>query len=166
MDDIDRSLLEILQQNATLSIAQMAERVGLSPTPCWKRIQKLEATGVITRRVAVVDPDRVGVGLSVQVSLEAGEHTPEWLERFSIGIGTMPEVMEAYRMAGDVDYVLRVAVADMAEYDAFYKRLIAIAPMKNVTSRFAMERLKHTTAYPLHPRAFRDRRAADPDDEE
>jgi Lrp/AsnC family transcriptional regulator len=166
MDEIDRSLLEILQQNATLSIAQMAERVGLSPTPCWKRIQKLEATGVITRRVAVVDPDRVGVGLSVQVSIEAGEHTPEWLERFSVGIGTMPEVMEAYRMAGDVDYVLRVAVAGMAEYDAFYKRLIAIAPMKNVTSRFAMERLKHTTAYPLHQRAFRDRRAAGPDDEE
>jgi len=166
MDDIDRSLLEILQQNATLSIAQMAERVGLSPTPCWKRIQKLEATGVITRRVAVVDPDRVGMGLSVLVSIEAGEHTPEWLERFAVGVGAMPEVMEAYRMAGDVDYVLRVAVADMAEYDAFYKRLIAIAPMKNVTSRFAMERLKHTTAYPLHPRAFRDRRAASPDDEE
>ena len=166
MDDIDRSLLEILQQNATLSIAQMAERVGLSPTPCWKRIQKLEATGVITRRVAVVDPDRVGVGLSVLVSIEAGEHTPEWLERFAVGVGAMPEVMEAYRMAGDVDYVLRVAVADMAEYDAFYKRLIAIAPMKNVSSRFAMERLKHTTAYPLHPRAFRDRRAASPDDEE
>jgi Lrp/AsnC family transcriptional regulator len=166
MDDIDRSLLEILQQNATLSIAQMAERVGLSPTPCWKRIQKLEAAGVITRRVAVVDPDRVGVGLSVLVSIEAGEHTPEWLERFSLGIGALPEVMEAYRVAGDVDYVLRVAVADMAEYDAFYKRLIAIAPMKNVTSRFAMERLKHTTAYPLHPRAFRDRRAADHADEE
>ena len=166
MDDIDRSLLEILQHNATLSIAQMAERVGLSPTPCWKRIQKLEATGVITRRVAVVDPDRVGVGLSVLVSIEAGEHTPQWLERFSAGIGALPEVMDAYRMAGDVDYVLRVAVADMAEYDAFYKRLIAIAPMKNVTSRFAMERLKHSTAYPLHPRAFRDRRAADHPDEE
>ena len=166
MDDIDRSLLEILQQNATLSIAQMAERVGLSPTPCWKRIQKLEAAGFITRRVAVVDPDRVGVGLSVLVSIEAGEHTPEWLERFSLGIGTLPEVMEAYRVAGDVDYVLRVAVADMAEYDAFYKRLIAIAPMKKVTSRFAMERLKHTTAYPLHARAFRDRRAADHADEE
>jgi Lrp/AsnC family transcriptional regulator len=166
MDDIDRSLLEILQQNATLSIAQMAERVGLSPTPCWKRIQQLEAAGVITRRVAVVDPDRVGVGLSVLVSIEAGEHTPEWLERFSLGIGTLPEVMEAYRVAGDVDYVLRVAVADMAEYDAFYKRLIAIVPMKNVTSRFAMERLKHTTAYPLHPRAFRDRRASDHADEE
>jgi len=166
MDDIDRSLLGILQQNATLSMAQMAERVGLSATPCWKRIQKLEAAGVITRRVALVDPDRVGVGLSVLVSIEAGEHTPEWLERFSLGIGALPEVMEAYRMAGDVDYMLRVAVADMAEYDAFYKRLIAIAPMKNVTSRFAMERLKHTTAYPLHARAFRDRRAPDHADEE
>lgn len=166
MDDIDRSLLEILQQNATLSIAQMAERVGLSPTPCWKRIQKLEAMGVITRRVAVVDPDRVGVGLSVLVSIEAGEHTPEWLAQFSRGLAAMPEVMEAYRMAGDVDYVLRVAVADMAEYDAFYKRLITVAPMKNVTSRFAMERLKHTTAFPLHPNAFRDRRAAERGDEE
>ncbi|HVA13218.1 MAG TPA: Lrp/AsnC family transcriptional regulator [Stellaceae bacterium] len=166
MDDIDRQLIDILQQNATLSIAQMAERVGLSATPCWKRIQKLEAGGVITRRVAIVDPDRVGVGLSVLVSVEAGEHTPEWLTRFSAGIAAMPEVMEVYRMAGDVDYVLRVAVADMTEYDGFYKRLIAVAPMKNVTSRFAMERIKHTTAYPLHPRAFRDRRAAEIGDEE
>ena len=118
MDEIDRLLLAILQQDATLSIAQMAERVGLSPTPCWKRIQKLETAGVITRRVALVDPDRVGVGLSVLVSVEAGEHTPEWLERFSAGVASMPEVTEVYRMAGDVDYMLRVAVADMAEYDA------------------------------------------------
>jgi Lrp/AsnC family transcriptional regulator len=136
----------------------MAARVGLSPTPCWKRIQKLEASGVITGRVAVVDPVRVGVGLSVFVAIEAGEHTPDWLERFNAGIAELPEVIEVYRMAGEVDYMLRVAVADMAEYDAFYKRLIAVAPMKNVTSRFAMERIKHTTAYPLHPRAFRDRR--------
>jgi len=166
MDEIDRQLLDLLQNDATLSIAQMAERVGLSATPCWKRIQKLEARGVITRRVALVDPESVGVGLSVLVSIEAGEHTPEWLTRFSAGIEAMPEVMDVYRMAGDVDYMLRVAVADMAEYDAFYKRLIAIAPMKNVTSRFAMERIKHTTAYPLHPRAFRDRRAVDNGDEE
>jgi Lrp/AsnC family transcriptional regulator len=166
MDEIDRQLLEILQQDATLSLAQIAERVGLSPTPCWKRIQKLEARRVITRRVAIVDPVRVGVGLSVLVSVEAGEHSPEWLQRFSAGVGAMPEVMEVYRTAGEVDYVLRVAVADMAEYDTFYKRLIAIAPMKNVTSRFAMERIKHSTAYPLRPRAFRDRRAADNEDEE
>jgi Lrp/AsnC family transcriptional regulator len=166
LDDIDRSLLEILQQNTTLSIAQMAERVGLSATPCWKRIQKLEALGVIARRVALVDPERVGVGLSVLVSVEAGEHTPEWLQRFSSAVAAMPEVMEVYRMAGDVDYTLRVAVADMAEYDTFYERLIAVAPMKNVTSRFAMERMKYTTAYPLHPRAFRDRHSPDAGDEE
>ncbi len=166
MDEIDRQLIELLQQDATLSIAQMAERVGLSATPCWKRIQKLEARGVITRRVAVVDPESVGVGLCVLVSVEAGEHTPEWLEFFSAGVAAMPEVMEVYRVAGDVDYMLRVAVADMTEYDTFYKRLIAIAPMKNVTSRFAMERIKHTTAYPLHPRAFRDRRATENGEEE
>src|ERR1041384_926216 len=101
MDEIDRALLAILQQDATLAIAQMAERVGLSATPCWKRIQKLEAAGVIARRVALVDPQRVGVGLSVLVSIEAGEHTPVWLERFSAGIADLPEVMEVYRMAGD-----------------------------------------------------------------
>ena len=166
MDEIDRQLLAILQADATLSIAQMAERVGLSATPCWKRIQKLEARGVITKRVALVDPDAVGVGLSVLVSVEAGAHTPEWLTQFSNGVAAMPEVMEVYRMAGDVDYMLRVAVADMAEYDGFYKRLIALAPMKNVTSRFAMERMKYTSAYPLHPRAFRDRRAGDGGEEE
>ena len=165
MDEIDRKLLQILQEDATLSIAHMAERVGLSPTPCWKRVQKLEATGVITRRVALVDPDRVGVGLSVFVAVQAGEHTPEWLRSFSAGVAAMPEVMEVYRMAGDVDYMLRVAVADMPEYDAFYKRLIALAPMKNVTSRFAMERMKQSSAYPLHPHAFRNRRGSEDNEE-
>lgn len=166
MDEIDRKLLQILQEDATLSIAQMAERIGLSPTPCWKRIQKLEARRVITRRVAVVDPERVGVGLSVFVAIEAGAHTSEWLERFTAAVADMPEVMELYRMAGDIDYMLRVAVADMTEYDRFYKRLIDAAPMKNVTSRFAMERMKHTTAYPLHAGAFRDRRAPEENSEE
>jgi Lrp/AsnC family transcriptional regulator len=166
MDDIDRKLLHLLQEDATFSIAQLADLVGLSPTPCWKRIQKLEMRGVITRRVAVVDPDRVGAGLSVFVAVEAGEHTPEWLERFSSAVTAMPEVIEVYRMAGDVDYMLHIAVADTAEYDAFYKRLIAAAAMKNVTSRFAMERIKHTTAYPLHPAVFRDRRVIDSSDEE
>ena len=161
MDEIDRKLLAILQEDATLSIAQIANRVGLSSTPAWKRIQKLEASGVITRRVALVAPERVGVGLSVFVAIEAGDHSPEWLARFADAISTMPEVIEAYRMAGEVDYMIRVAVADMAEFDQFYKRLIAAAPLKNVTSRFAMERIKHTTAYPLHPRAFIDRREQD-----
>src|SRR5215470_16663222 len=166
MDEIDRALLQILQKDTTLSTAEMAAQVGLSPTPCWRRIQKLEASGVITGRVAIIDPVRVGVGLSVFVAIEAGEHTPTWLERFSAGIAGLPEVMEVYRMAGEVDYMLRVAVADMAEYDTFYKRLIAVAPMKNVTSRFAMERMKHTTAYPLNSRVFRDRRGSEEPEEE
>lgn len=116
--------------------------------------------------MAVVAPERVGLGLSVFVSVEAGDHTPEWLHRFSIGVSAVLEVMEIYRTAGDIDYVLRVVVGDMAEFDDFYKRLISTAPMKNVTSRFAMERIKHTTAYPLPPRAFRDRRATDEEDEQ
>jgi Lrp/AsnC family transcriptional regulator len=149
MDEIDRQLLHILQENATLSIAQMAERVGLSPTPCWKRIQKLEAAGIVTRRVALVDPERVGVGLSVLVSVEAGEHTPEWLQRFSAGVSAMAEIMEVYRMAGDVDYMLRVVVADMQSYDVFYKKLISAVALKNVTSRFAMEKIKSVTALPV-----------------
>jgi Lrp/AsnC family transcriptional regulator len=159
MDEIDRKLLALLQDDATLSIAQMADRVGLSPTPCWKRIQKLEAMGVVRGRVALLDPAAIGVGLSVFVAIEATDHSPEWLDRFSAAVTSMPEVMELYRMAGDVDYMLRVAVADMAAFDGFYRRLIAAVPLKNVTSRFAMERLKYTTAYPLNGAAFRDRRA-------
>ena len=158
MDEIDRKILALLQQDATLSIAEMAERVGLSATPCWKRIQKMEAGGVILRRVALLDPVRVGMGLTVFVAVEAGAHSPEWLAAFGAAVEAMPEVLEFYRMAGDVDYMLRVVVADMAEYDAFYKRLIAVAPLKNVTSRFAMERIKSTTVLPLHDRAFHDRR--------
>jgi Lrp/AsnC family transcriptional regulator len=161
MDAIDRKILAVVQLDASLSVAEIGQRVGLSSTPCWKRLQRLEADGVITRRVAIIDPEKVGLGITVFVSIETGDHSQDWLKRFADVVGAMPEVMEFYRMAGDVDYMLRVAVADMTEYDAFYKRLIALAPMKNVTSRFAMERMKYTTAYPLHPRAFRDRRAAD-----
>jgi len=157
MDEIDRKLLAILQDDTTLSIAQIADRVGLSATPCWKRIQKMEQSGVITKRVALVAPERVGMGLTVFVAVEAGSHTPEWLDAFARSVAAMPAVMEVYRMAGEVDYMLRVVVADMAEFDGFYKRLIASAPLKNVTSRFAMERIKSTTAYPLHGSVFRDR---------
>lgn len=166
MDEIDRKLLQLLQDDAALSIAQLAERVGLSATPCWKRIQKLEAQGVVARRVALVDPEKVGVGIAVFVQIEAAAHTREWLDRFGASVAAMPEVMGLYRMAGEIDYLLQVAVADMAEFDAFYKRLIAVAPMKNVSSRFAMERMKYTTAYPLHNGAFRDRRALRENDEE
>ena len=161
MDAIDYKILAVLQEDASLSVAEIGQRVGLSSTPCWKRIQRLEADGVILKRVALIDQDKIGLGITVYVSVETGDHSQEWLGRFAEVVGAMPEVMEFYRMAGDVDYMLRVAVADMTEYDRFYKRLIALAPMKNVTSRFAMERLKHTTAYPLHPSAFRDRRAVE-----
>ncbi|MCQ4160093.1 Lrp/AsnC family transcriptional regulator [Roseomonas sp. GC11] len=157
MDEIDRKILALLQADATLSVAQLADRVGLSTTPCWKRVQKLEASGVITGRVALVAPEAVGLGLSVFVAIEAGDHSPAWLERFAAAIAAMPEIMEAYRMAGEVDYMLRVAVPDMAAYDRFYKALITAAQPRNVTSRFAMERMKHTTAYPLNGPAFRDR---------
>jgi Lrp/AsnC family transcriptional regulator len=157
MDEIDRKLLALLQHDATLSVAQMADRVGLSATPCWKRIQKLEASGVITGRVALVAPERIGMGLTVFVAVEAGDHSPDWLDRFAAAVIPVPSVVDVYRMAGEVDYMLRVVVADMAEFDLFYKKLIAAVPMKNVTSRFAMERIKSTTAYPLHGAAFRDR---------
>ncbi len=126
-----------------------AQRVGLSSTPCWKRIQRLEADGVIVKRVALIDQDRIGLGISVFVSIETGDHSQDWLDRFAKTVTAMPEVMEFYRMAGDVDYMLRVVVPDIAGYDAFYKRLIATVPLKNVTSRFAMEKIKSTTALPI-----------------
>jgi Lrp/AsnC family transcriptional regulator len=109
----------------------------------------LEADGVIQRRVALVDQDKLGLGVTVFVSIEAGDHSQEWLARFAEVVGAMPQVMELYRMAGDVDYMLRVVVTDIQGYDAFYKRLIAAVPLKNVTSRFAMEKIKSTTALPI-----------------
>jgi Lrp/AsnC family transcriptional regulator len=128
LDAIDRKILTVLQEDASLSVAEIGDRVGLSSTPCWKRIQRLEADGVILRRVALVDQNKIGLGISVSA---------------------MPEVMEFYRMAGDVDYMLRVVVADMASYDVFYKKLISAVPLKNVTSRFAMEKIKSVTALPV-----------------
>jgi Lrp/AsnC family transcriptional regulator len=149
MDAIDRKILTVLQDDASLSVAEIGNRVGLSSTPCWKRIQKLEAEGVILRRVAIVDQDRVGLGVTVFVSVETDDHSDEWLKKFAAVIGGMPEVQEFYRMAGDVDYMLRVVVPDIHGYDEFYKRMIAAVPLKNVTSRFAMEKIKATTALPI-----------------
>lgn len=149
LDKIDRKILDMLQRDASLSIAELAGRVFLSQTPCWKRIQKLEHNGTIERRVAILNPERIGLGLSVFVSVEAVDHSREWIQHFARTVADMPEVMELYRMAGDVDYMLRVVVPDMAAYDAFYKRLVDAIPLKNVTSRFAMERIKQTTIYPI-----------------
>jgi Lrp/AsnC family transcriptional regulator len=149
MDAVDRKILAVVQQDASLSVAEIGERVGLSSTPCWKRLQRLEAEGVIMRQVALVDPDKIGLGITVYVSIETGDHSEEWLKKFAEVVGAMPQVMEFYRMAGDVDYMLRVVVPDIAGYDAFYKKLIGTVPLKNVTSRFAMERIKSTTALPI-----------------
>jgi Lrp/AsnC family transcriptional regulator len=149
MDAIDRKILAVVQEDASLSVAEIGNRVGLSSTPCWKRIQRLESEGVIMRRVALIDPAKIGLGITVFVSIETGDHSQEWLQRFAQTVGAMPEVMEFYRMAGDVDYMLRVVVADIAGYDAFYKKLIGTVPLKNVTSRFAMEKIKSTTALPI-----------------
>ena len=149
MDAIDRKILAVLQEDASLSVAEIGNRVGLSSTPCWKRIQRLEGDGVIQRRVAVIDQDKLGLGVTVFVSIETGDHSEDWLRRFAEVVAALPEVMEFYRMAGDVDYMLRVVVPDIAGYDAFYKRLIAAVPLKNVTSRFAMEKIKSTTALPI-----------------
>jgi Lrp/AsnC family transcriptional regulator len=149
MDAIDRKILAVVQEDASLSVAEIGQRVGLSSTPCWKRLQRLEADGVITGRVALVAPEKIGLGITVFVSVETGDHSNDWLKRFADVVSAMPEVMEFYRMAGDVDYMLRVVVPDIAGYDTFYKKLIAAVPLKNVTSRFAMERIKSTTALPI-----------------
>ena len=149
MDAIDRKILTELQRDANISVAELASRVGLSQTPCWKRVQRLEEDGVILKRVALVSPEKIGLGLTVFVSIETGDHSIEWLTEFASFVAAQPEVMEVYRMAGDTDYVLRVTVADMAAYDGFYKRLSAGARLKNVTSRFAMERIKAETAFAL-----------------
>lgn len=149
MDAIDRKILDVVQRDATLSIAEIGERVGLSQTPCWKRIQRLEADGTIERRVALLSPEKLGLGLTVFVSIETGDHSHAWLSRFATLVSEMPEVLEFYRMAGDIDYLLRVVVPDIQAYDRFYKRLIAAAPLKDVTSRFAMERVKATTVLPV-----------------
>lgn len=149
LDAIDRKILTVLQEDASLSVAEIGDRVGLSSTPCWKRIQRLEADGVIQKRVALVDQNKIGLGLSVFVSVESADHSDAWLKRFAAAVSAMPEVMEFYRMAGDVDYMLRVVIQDMQSYDVFYKKLIHAVPLKNVTSRFAMEKIKSITALPV-----------------
>ncbi|MEZ2410345.1 Lrp/AsnC family transcriptional regulator [Bosea sp. RCC_152_1] len=147
MDAIDRQILTVLQNDLDISIAELANQVGLTQTPAWKRVQKLEQAGVILKRVALVAPEKIGLGLTVFVQIVAPDHSAEWLRNFAQTISDLPEVMEFYRMAGDIDYMLRVVVADMAAYEAFYENLIETIPLKTVTSRFTVERLKSTTAF-------------------
>jgi Lrp/AsnC family transcriptional regulator len=149
MDATDRKILVHLQDNAAQPVAEIARKVGLSVTPCWRRIQRLEEIGVIRKRVALLDPTRVGVGMSVFVTLRTDQHNADWLESFATMISEMPEVVEFYRMSGEVDYLLRVVVADMAAYDAFYRTLISRVQLTDVSSSFAMEEIKFTTALPI-----------------
>jgi len=149
MDRIDLHILEILQEDASATVADIAAQVGLSPTPCWKRVQKLEATGVLQKRVAIVSPQKVGIGLTVNIAIQAGDHAADSLEAFVKAVSAMPEVLEFSRMAGEVDYMLRVVAPDIEAYDAFYKRLTAIVPLRSVASHFVLQKIKSTTALPL-----------------
>lgn len=149
MDRLDRHILQVLQADATVSIQVVGDRVGLSHNACWRRIKRLEEAGIIRKRVALVDPKLTGHGVTVFVTVRTSHHTEEWLEKFASGVAALPEVMEFYRISGDVDYLLKVLVADIAEYDRFYKKLIRIAPLYDVSSNFAMEQVKYTTEVPV-----------------
>ena len=142
LDETDRQILRLLSRDATLSLADIGAAVGLTPNPCWKRIRRLEQAGVIVGRIAVLDPGKVGLPVSVFVALETHDHSADWLERFARVVADMPEIVQAWRMSGDVDYLLHVVVPDLPAYDAFYQRLIGAVPLRNVTSRFALERMK------------------------
>jgi len=149
MDRLDRKILRLLQEDATLAVADIAKKVGLSTTPCWRRIQKLEEDGIIRQRVALLDARQINAQVTVFVSIRIGLHANEWLKRFSEVVRDFPEVVEFYRMSGEVDYLLRVVVPDIAAYDVFYKKLVAKIDIHDVSSAFAMEQIKYTTQLPL-----------------
>lgn len=149
MDKTDQKILEILQQDATIAVADLAKKVGLSTTPCWRRVQKLEEDKVIQRRVAILDGQKINAGVSVFVSVKTAKHNKDWLDHFSKKIASYAEVIEFYRMSGEVDYLLKVVVPDIAAYDAFYQKMVADIDIEDVSSAFAMEKIKSTTAMPL-----------------
>lgn len=149
LDGIDTKLLALLQDNAELQISELADKVGLSTTPCWRRVQRLKDGGVITRQVSLVDRKAVNVAVTVFVGIRTSHHNQKWFETFRATVEAIPEVVEFYRMSGEVDYLLRVVVPDIAAYDSVYKRLTASIDLSDVSSSFAMEELKYTTALPL-----------------
>jgi Lrp/AsnC family transcriptional regulator len=149
LDAVDLKILDILQRDCTIAVADIAREVGLSTTPCWRRIQKLEQEGVIESRVALLNPKKIDAGVTVFVAITTSEHTVEWLDRLHAVLREFPQIVEAYRMSGQIDYLLRVAVPDIESYDRFYKQLISRIPLNDVSSTFAMEQIKFTTALPL-----------------
>ena len=142
LDNIDRAILRLIAQDASLSLNDIADKVGLTATPCWKRIKRMEEAGIIRARIAVLDADKLGLPVSVFVSVETADHSADWLARFATTVAQTSEIVGAWRMSGDVDYLLHVIVPDIAAYDSFYRKLIAAVPLRNVSSRFAMERMK------------------------
>src|SRR5690606_34951423 len=145
----DIAILALLQMDSTLSVATLAERVNLPTTACWKRIQRLTSEGVIQRRVCLLDPKKLGLGVTVFVTIRTNQHNTRWLEQFTTGVKALPEVVEFYRMSGDVDYLLKVVVSDIEGFDRVYKKIIQTAEIFDVSSSFSMEELKYTTALPL-----------------
>jgi len=149
LDAIDRKILKLLQQDADMPIAALAEAVSLSATPCWRRIQRLKDAGVIVRNVTLLDPQKLNLGVTAFVAVRTSQHSEAWFETFHAAVTSLPEVVEFYRMSGDVDYLLRVVVPDIAAYDSVYKRLIKCSDLFDVSTSFAMEEIKFTTSLPL-----------------
>jgi len=148
-DETDRRILRLLQKDASLSVDNIAESAGLSRNACWRRIKRMEESGVIRARVALVDPAAIGLGLTVLVMIRTNAHEPDWLRRFDEAVRMMPEIVGAYRMTGDLDYVLRVRVGSVADYDRFYRALVARVPIADISASFVMEEIKETTAMPV-----------------
>ncbi len=149
MDRTDKKILNLLQQNCSLSTAEIADQIGLSTTPCWRRIQNLEKNDVIQKRVALLDRKTINLGVDVFVAIKTRHHNAEWLDKFAEAVSSFSEVVEFYRMSGDIDYLMRVVVPDINAYDHFYKRLIEKVDIQDVSSSFAMEQIKYTTALPV-----------------
>ncbi len=148
-DRIDRRILDALQNDAGLSNAELADQVGLSANACWRRSRRLEEQGIIRKKVALLSQDKLNLKVTVFVGIKTNEHNEEWLKRFATGVKAIPEVLEFYRMSGDTDYLLKIVAEDVEDYDRVYKKLISVVHLHDVSSSFAMERIKSSTALPL-----------------
>ncbi len=153
LDELDRNILSLLQEDSSLPLDEIARRVGASKTPVWNRIRKMKASGLITAEVALVDPEKLGLESCFFVLIRTSQHDAAWLDRFLNAVRGRPEVMEAHRLAGDIDYILKVRVANARAYDAFYRALIKEVAIFNVTSALSMEEIKSTTALPISANA-------------
>ncbi|CAK9039297.1 DNA-binding transcriptional activator DecR [Durusdinium trenchii] len=149
MDSIDKAIIAILQRDCATPVSEIAESVGLSQTPCWRRIKKLEDEGVIARRVALLDEGALNLSLTAFIAIKTAHHTDAWLKNFAAATARIPQIVEVHRMSGEIDYLMKVVATDMTEFDRIYKRLIAATDFSDVTSTFSMEVLKQTTQLPL-----------------